>query len=383
VPPPYAPLTGRILGDRYRVGALLGAGAMGRVYRATHVELGRRCAVKVIRRHGQGSDAIAWSDAIARFRVEALAGARLDHPSVLRVLDFGREPADGLYYLVTEELDGADLCDVLHAARRLDPLRVARIGQRLCAALQHAHERGVIHRDLKPENVRVLSRVGDDGRAFEEVKILDFGTAHIEGEEGDALARAIVGTPAYMSPEQASGCEVDGRSDLYALGVLLFELVTGRLPFERPSIAGLAAAHAALQPPRPSEIAGPLDPELESIILACLEKRPGDRPRDARAVREALDRVIERSDERAPRSRGPSSSSRGSSARRAIAVAAAASALGALALGAGASARAAISTPLAGKIGDVVRRPSDPSPSQKCRTRSPSETSDRGGPRRP
>ena len=291
---PPSSLTGRILGGRYRVGGLLGAGAMGRVYRAQHVELGMPCAVKVIRPPELGEADDDPDAARVRFRIEALAAARLDHPNVLRVLDFGREPDDDLHYLVTEQLEGADLADLLALEGPLSAPRLARIGRGICAALQHAHDRGVIHRDLKPENVLLVRREGDDGRPIEEVKILDFGTALIEGEDPEAAFGVVLGTPAYMSPEQSSGAAVDARSDLYALGVLLFELCTGRLPFDRSTTAALAAAHASTPPPRPRAIVPDLDAELEAIILACLRKHPRDRPRDAREVREALGAVLGR-----------------------------------------------------------------------------------------
>ncbi|MFT3771889.1 MAG: serine/threonine-protein kinase [Minicystis sp.] len=301
-PPSTMRLTGRILGGRYRVGSLLGAGAMGRVYRAEHVELGRPCAVKVIRPPGADDG----DDAEARFRLEALAAARLDHPNVLRVLDFGREPIDGLLYLVTEQLEGADLADTLAADGPLPAARLARLGRGICAALQHAHNRGVIHRDLKPENVLLVRGRGDDGEPIEEVKILDFGTALIDGEDVDTPTGLVLGTPAYMSPEQAAGAALDPRTDLYALGVLLFELATGRLPFDRATPEALATAHAIADPPRPSSLVPTIDRDIESIILACLRKRPRDRPRDARAVRERLGAVLARLEgtEQAPAASG-------------------------------------------------------------------------------
>jgi serine/threonine-protein kinase len=229
---------------------------------------------------------------------------------VLRVLDFGREPGDGLWYLVTEHLGGCDLADLLATAGRLGTVRAARIGAQIAAALQHAHQRGVIHRDLKPANVRVLGGPGDV-EGGEEVKLIDFGTAFIEGvelvgEAGDPLSSpsagaTVLGSPAYMSPEQLRGEALDHRSDLYSLGVVLFELVTGSLPFERTSLTSLAAAHLGQRPLRPSAVAGPLDAELEAVILACLRKQPHERPADARVVREALERVIVRAEPNEPR----------------------------------------------------------------------------------
>ncbi|WP_437767344.1 protein kinase [Sorangium sp. So ce281] len=378
-------LRGRLLGGRYLVEQMIGAGAMGRVYRARHLGLGRACAVKVIhervaapRAGGRASHRLCTTrvaasprgegaghrgssgvserscsdersrsggaragDAVLRFHVEALAASRLDHPNIVRVLDFGCEPvslhgalgasADGheaappsLWYLVTEHLDGEDLIDLLNAAPILPPERIASIMRQLCSALQHAHDAGVIHRDVKPENIRLVPRIDDDGAPFEQVKLLDFGTAKLlHGDRSGAFGgspllpvpdedggRLVIGTPAYMSPEQAAGQRVDARSDVYACGVLLFEMATGRLPFERPTPVALAAAHVESPPPRPSAIHPAFDPDLEALILQCLRKNPDDRPQSARALREALGYIALRqarsaADERAAASRSP------------------------------------------------------------------------------
>ncbi|WP_437291752.1 protein kinase domain-containing protein [Sorangium sp. So ce406] len=353
-------LRGRLLGGRYLVEQMIGAGAMGRVYRARHVGLGRACAVKIIRERAASprggaeagdracatrpsapprgmdlgprgssgvserprSDArsrsggILAGDAVRRFHVEALAASRLDHPNIVRVLDFGCEPSclhgaddvgrdaatPSLWYLVTEHLDGEDLIDLLNATPILPAERIIAIMRPLCSALQHAHDAGVIHRDVKPENIRLVPRVDDDGEPFEQVKLLDFGTAKLLRDDGpDALPGApllavpdedsgklVIGTPAYMSPEQAAGQPVDARSDIYACGVLLFEMATGRLPFERPTAVALAAAHVESPPPLPSALHPAIDPDLEALILQCLRKNPDDRPQSARALREAL-----------------------------------------------------------------------------------------------
>ena len=292
------------------MGKSLGHGAMGRVYAAEHIDLGRTCAVKVIRDRDQdvllgvtsSAGPATYEDAVARFRVEALAASRLDHPNLLRVLDFGRD-AEGLWFLVTEHLEGADLVDVLAAEGPLPTGRAVSIARQLCSGLAHAHERGVVHRDVKPENIRLFRSPSDDGGVIERVKLLDFGTAQIASgaADRDAEGGVVIGTPAYMSPEQASGEAVDRRADLYASGVVLFEMATGRLPFERATPIELAAAHVECRPPSPRSLRRDVDPELESIILWCLRKRRSERPQTARELRDALDRIAARSDPRRPR----------------------------------------------------------------------------------
>jgi serine/threonine-protein kinase len=296
---PERPLTGRILAGRYLIGPRLGSGAMGCVYQARHLELGRICAIKVIRQGVEpevGETFPCPEDAVARFRIEALAASRLDHPNVLRVLDFGCEPEDCLWFLVTEHLDGEDLADLMGAQGPLSTDVSAAIVRQVCAALQHAHGRGVIHRDIKPRNVRLVRREGDDGRVEASVKLLDFGTAMLLSGPGKEQAsdQMLLGTPAYMSPEQASGQVLDGRSDLYACGVMLFEMVTGRLPFERSCPLELAAAHVSTSPPPPRSIRATIDPELEGIILRCLRKNPVHRPQSARELWELLGRLLAR-----------------------------------------------------------------------------------------
>jgi serine/threonine protein kinase len=286
-------LSGRVLGGRYLIGPLVGVGAMGRVYRAHHVELGRTCAVKVMRiRDGQGADGDRIL-AVRRFRREAVAGARLDHPNVLRILDFGFEVGDSLFYLVTEHLDGEDLADVLAAERVLPLERIVEIGIEVTRALAHAHDRGVVHRDVKPENVRVLDERDDGERGPSErktrIKLLDFGAALVRGQSEEPRG---IGTPAYMAPEQISGGEVDGRADVYACGVMLFEMATGRLPFERSSPLALAEAHESEPPPAPRSLRSDVDPRLEEIILWCLRKDPAARPQSARQLGEALASVL-------------------------------------------------------------------------------------------
>ncbi|HEU4631778.1 MAG TPA: serine/threonine-protein kinase, partial [Gemmatimonadaceae bacterium] len=217
-------LIGQIIADRFHVLAKLGEGGMGQVYLAEHVQLGRRCAVKLMRQ-ALTDDA----EAAARFRREAKNASEIAHPNVATVFDFGAT-SDGLTYLVMEYVDGEPLSSTLAREGPLEPARVATIARQVAEALAAAHALGIVHRDLKPDNIMLA--VGRDGR--EMVKVVDFGIAKaMEGVTQQVTRTGYrIGTPAYMSPEQIRGDALDGRSDLYSLGCILFELLTGRPPFE-------------------------------------------------------------------------------------------------------------------------------------------------------
>jgi serine/threonine-protein kinase len=212
--------------ERYRVIELLGSGGMGSVYRAEHVHMRKSVAFKLLHR-----ELTHLSDIVARFEREAIAAARITHPNVAAATDFGRLP-DGACYLVLEYVQGKSLRQCLLLAAPFDADRVLRIAKQIALALGAAHEAGIVHRDLKPENVMLV-----DGTAEPDfVKVLDFGIAkiHMPEQEGQpALTRmgTIFGTPEYMSPEQALGQSADARTDLYSLGIIIYEMLTGRTPF--------------------------------------------------------------------------------------------------------------------------------------------------------
>ncbi len=284
LPPSKQPdaFEGRVLGSKYRIEALLGAGAVGTVYRAMHVGLSRPVAVKVLHPFFGRSPAF-----ITRFHDEAQAGSRLDHPNITRVLDFGREP-DGTLYLVMELLEGRTLEALLVEGGPLSPDRATRLMIQVAAALAAAHARGIVHRDIKPENIMVVSARGDDGKDVETVKVCDFGVAQFQDTEQAAGSARVCGSPAYMAPEQARGDRLDARSDIYACGVTLYQLLTGAVPFDADSIRELMDKHAYEAPRRPSELRPELGLRPDRVVMKCLAKTRGERYASALELRTAL-----------------------------------------------------------------------------------------------
>ncbi|MDC3957964.1 serine/threonine-protein kinase [Polyangium jinanense] len=270
------PLIGQIIDSRYEVVSVLGEGGTGSVYEVRHTTLGRRFALKVLR-----ADIARDAQIVTRFIQEAKAAAAIGHPNIVAVSDFGEVVPDKsaplsskVPYFVMELLTGSSLASVLRSERILPADRTAAIGLQCALGLASAHEAGVIHRDLKPDNV-FLVRSGD--REF--VKLLDFGLAKIAGTSRVTRQGIIFGTPHYMSPEQAMGQPVDHRTDIYALGVIMYECLTGRVPFEADSFKGVldqhihgAAVPVEQRVPDPSQI-GPLG----EIINRCLAKNPAER----------------------------------------------------------------------------------------------------------
>ena len=218
-------LVGQIIADRYHVLSVLGEGGMGRVYLAEHVHMGRKCAVKVL------SPALAFStEAISRFHREAANASQINHPNVAAIYDFG-EVGDGLMYLAMEYVEGDTLTTLLQRDGRIDMPRAARLTKQAADALAAAHHLGIVHRDLKPDNIMVSRNIeGDDW-----VKVVDFGIAKSMGNTSQTVTTAgmSIGTPEYMSPEQLAGETLDARTDVYSLGVVLFHMLTGVLPYPK------------------------------------------------------------------------------------------------------------------------------------------------------
>jgi serine/threonine-protein kinase len=280
---PHTPesLVGRTLaGGKLRIDSVIGAGGVGSVYRAFHRELRIPLAVKVLHEHFQSD-----IDFCRRFHAEALAASRLDHKNLMRVLDFGQEP-DGLLYLAMEHLDGKCLGETLEAGKPQPFARTLDIMVQVCAGLAHAHARGIVHRDIKPDNIVVIASRDDDDAPIELIKVCDFGIAV---QQSDRPSSVIVGTPDYMSPEQCAGAEqLDGRSDVYTCGVVLYELATGQLPFTAPTPMGLLNRHMHRPPPSPRTVCFEVSPELEAVILKALAKHPADRQQSMRELRNEL-----------------------------------------------------------------------------------------------
>jgi len=282
------PLLGRVIADKYRLDAVAGTGATGTVYRATHLTLGRPLAVKVLARHLMDNPT-----AQARFRREARAASKLDHPNSVQVVDFGVEP-DGLTYLAMEFLEGRELYRAIFEDWPLGPERSARIIAQVLSVLQAAHELGIVHRDLKPENVMLVQRPDEHGNIVEVVKVADFGIAksihNTASEDSLNLTRdgTVHGTPEYMSPEQARGEELDGRADIYACGVMLYEMMTGTLPFSAESAFEVILKHLSDPVERPTVRRPDADPRLEPVVMRALAKKRQDRFPDAKSMRLAL-----------------------------------------------------------------------------------------------
>jgi serine/threonine-protein kinase len=278
------PLIGRVIADRYLILAKLGEGGMGRVYVAEHVKMNRQCAIKVM-----NPSLMNDSESARRFAREASNAARILHPNVAAVFDYGE--ADRIVYLVMEYVDGDSLSTILERDRALDPRRAIDIARQIADGLSSAHELGLIHRDLKPDNVIVASR--RNGR--ETAKVVDFGIAKaVSDAPQDSLTRSglVIGTPEYMSPEQLLGDPVDARTDIYALGCMLFQMLTGVRPFEAESRELMLRRRLHEPPPHVRDLRPELPRRLDTLIAHMLARAPGDRIASAAEVSTQLDPAL-------------------------------------------------------------------------------------------
>ena len=276
---------GTRLADRYLVGELLGGGGMAQVYRGQHETIGRAMAIKVLTR-----DLAHEPSIVERFLQEARAASRIHHENVVEVTDFG-ETEDGRPFMVMEYLDGEDLGHTLARERRLPWDRVQPILLQLLAALQAVHEQGVVHRDIKPENIFLMSRMGSS----DFVKVFDFGIAKVlrydsPGGKSLTIKGQLIGTPPYMSPEQCLGVDVDARADLYTVGVIAYELLTGRTPFESDDPVKILRMHVYEPVPAMAAMAPQVevDATVEAVVRRALAKDRDERYSSANELARAL-----------------------------------------------------------------------------------------------
>ncbi len=285
--PTTDPSVGSVMAGKYRIDGVIGRGGMGAVYRATHVMLNKTVAVKTIK-----PDLIGSPEMAHRFQREARAATSLEHPNIVAVYDLG-QAEDGALYIAMEFVNGLNLKDAIRGSGPMPAARIARLLTQVASALARAHRSEIVHRDLKPQNLMIAV----DASGQEHIKLLDFGIAKSlqEGTTTQLTASGYsLGTPHYMAPEQAVGEEVDGRADIYSLGVILYEMLVGDVPFNAASAPAILVMHLKDAPEPPSrrrpDLAIP--PALEVITLRCLEKDPARRFQTAEEFSEALERAV-------------------------------------------------------------------------------------------
>lgn len=271
-------MVGRVLNNRYQIEQLIGTGGMADVHLATDSLLGRRVAVKIL--HPQYAKDPVF---IQRFRQEAQAAANLNQRNIVNVYDWGTD--EGLDYLVMEHVEGSNLKDIILGGGPLLPERAVEIAVAICSALEAAHANGIVHRDIKPQNIIVMPD--------NQIKVMDFGIARAAGGSAMTQTGTILGTAQYISPEQAQGRTADPRSDLYSLGIVIYEMLTGKVPFDGESPVSIAYKHVREDPLPPAMMNPDISPELEAVVMKALAKNPENRYQNAQEMQADLERCLE------------------------------------------------------------------------------------------
>src|SRR5262245_13946891 len=281
------PLIGRIINGRFKIVSVIARGGMGKVYKAEQTPLGRICALKVLSPKYEGDRDPEFHK---RFFLEAATAAKLTHPNTVTIFDYGQSD-DDIYYIAMEYIEGRTLHRVLRDEGPMPESRVAHIAAQICRSLREAHSLGVVHRDLKPGNILVSDR-GDER---DNVKVLDFGLVKDVSGEAEDLTQAglFMGSPKYMAPEQILGGEITPCTDVYSLGVMMYEMLSGKVPFDRGASVGTLMAHVNEVPPPLRSVNPKLQasPTMENIVTRCLEKEPGKRFNSMKDLLNALKRV--------------------------------------------------------------------------------------------